>query len=166
MSRNMSGISSVAHEFTTITVTPTLSTDAYADGDVLIATAALANVVPYGGKCELYSLRIVDNDDKASDFDILILNANTSIGTANAAYNGADTVTDDILTIIPVAAADYRDMINAQVAILSATQADYGFGVIMEPASAGSGLWYAAISRDTDTFTASGLEFTFTFKRH
>lgn len=166
MSRNSSGISSVGHEFFTITVTPTLSTDAYADGDVLFITAELANVVPYGGKCELHSIRVVDNDDKASDFDILILNANTSIGTANAAYNGADTVTDDILTIVPVVAADYRDMINAQVAIVSAAQGDYGFGVIMEPATAGSSLWYAGISRDTDTFTASGLEITMTFKRH
>lgn len=166
MSRNKSGISSVGHEFVSVTVTPTLSTDAYASGDVMAVTAELANAVPYGGVCELYSIKIVDNDDKASDFDILILNANTAVGTLNGAYNGADTVTDDIITIVPVVETDYVDMINAQIAFLSAAVGDYGFGVILEPASAGSSLWYALISRDTDTFTASGLEITMTFKRH
>ena len=167
MSRNKSGISSVGNEFMSVTVIPTLDTSAYASGDVMAITAALANVVPYGGVCELHSIKVVDNDDKAGDFDILILNAATSIGaTLNSAYAGADTVTDDIIDVVRVRAADYEDMINAQIAFLSAAQGDSGMGVILEPAVAGSGLWYALIARDTDTYSAAGLEITFWFKRH
>jgi len=110
-------------------------------------------------------VKVVDNDDKASDFSILILNANTSIGTLQAAYNGADTVTDDIIDIVKVASADYVDMINAQVAFLSAAQGDSGMGVVLQPADKGSSLYYALISRDSDTFSAAGLEITFAFKR-
>jgi 2-phospho-L-lactate guanylyltransferase (CobY/MobA/RfbA family) len=167
-SRNMSGISSTGSDFKLITVVPTLSTSQYASGDVMAVTGALAEACIGNGMSELVSVKVVDNDDKASDFDILILNANTSIGSANDAYNGADTVTDDIIDVVSVVAADYKDMINAQVAFLSATQADSGMGVVLAPAAAGgTSLYYALISRDTDTFSvADSLEITFAFKRH
>ncbi len=166
MSKNLSGINSVAGDYKLITVVPTLSTDQYAAGDVLAATAELADVCLKGGTCTLESVKIIDNDDKKSDFDILILNANTAVGTINSAYSGADTVTDDIMTIVPVVEADYVDMINAQAAFLSASTGDYGCGVVLAPAAEGSSLWYALISRDTDTFSAAGLEITFAFRRH
>jgi len=165
MSRNLSGISSVGHDYKLVTVIPTLDTGAYADGDVMAITAEIAEACIGNGYSTLESVKVVDNDDKASDFSILILNANTSIGTLQAAYNGADTVTDDIIDIVKVASADYVDMINAQVAFLSAAQGDSGMGVVLQPADKGSSLYYALISRDSDTFSAAGLEITFAFKR-
>jgi len=43
MSRNLSGISSVGHDYKLVTVIPTLDTGAYADGDVLAMVTALWN---------------------------------------------------------------------------------------------------------------------------
>jgi len=139
-----------------IEVTLSLDTSQYASGDVLAATQEVASAVrTSGGRATLMSLVVLDKDDQAGALDIVIFRSNAAMGAAeNAAVAITDANAAEILTVVEIAAADYVDLANSQIAVRGPS--DSGMGVILEPTT-GTSLYIAAISRDTKTYTASGI---------
>jgi hypothetical protein len=143
-----------------ITITCSLDTSAYADGDVLFATQEIANAVRSNGDtCILQSIHVVDIDDQGVDFDLVFFNANTSLGTENSAPDIDDT---EVLTTLAVYqfTNDYVDLGANQV------RTDTGIGLVLEAGAATTSLYVAGITRGAPTYTASGLQITFGFLRN
>ena len=137
-----------------IEVTLSLSTDAYTSGDVLAATQVVTNAVREHGCAILQSLAILDTDDQGLAMDIVFLRSDTAIGTENAALNIADAAADEILTVVEVAAGDWVDLVNSQIAIKK--NGDSGMGAVLKPTT-GDHLYIAAIARGAPTHTAAGI---------
>ena len=80
-----------ASPYTIIRVTPTLSTDAYAQGDVLFTATAIPNAVLRNGGCSvLTNAYMIDQSDQSSDIDFVFSEGNTALGTINATANISD----------------------------------------------------------------------------
>lgn len=74
-----------------IRVTPTLSTDAYAQGDVLFTATEIPNaVMGLGGCSKLVGGYVFDKSDGADDIFFIFTEGNTAIGTINATANISD----------------------------------------------------------------------------
>lgn len=137
--------------------TPTLSTDAYISGDLLFDVTELTDAVRVDvGTGILHSIVVIDDDDKKSDFDLFVTRSSTTWGTVNDAWGIADAIAGDVLYHTEIVQADYYDMINGQRAQI----VNIGVGVKAESGS--SSLYIAGVSRDTDTFSVSGLTFMVT----
>ena len=84
-----------ASKYTVIRVTPTLSTDAYADDDVFFnATEIPSAVLGNGGCSKLIGLSILNEDDVEHDFDIIFMQKETDLGTINDAVGSASKWTN------------------------------------------------------------------------
>jgi hypothetical protein len=128
-----------------------LSTDQYASGDVLADTQAITAAVRANGKgAELVSLVVLDKDDQGEALDILILKTNVSIGTENSAVSVSDANADEIQCVVEIAAGDFVDLVNSQIAQVSVN-------CLLEAPADSDDLYVAAISRGTGTYTASGI---------
>jgi preprotein translocase subunit Sec63 len=139
---------------TVVDVTLSLDTSQYASGDVLAATQEVKDVfrqIP-NGKVILQSVVLIDEDDQAQALDLVFLNADGSLGAENAAVGPTDAVARTIVGIVEVAAADYVDLANSQVAFLN------NIGTMMKAEGAESSIWIAAVSRGTGTYTAAGIK--------
>jgi hypothetical protein len=143
----------------TITITCSLDTSAYADGDVLFATQEIANAVRVNGDtCILQSVHVVDIDDQGVEMDLIFFNANTSLGTENSAPDIDDTEVLTTLGIVNV--PDWTDLGANQIATVT------GIGLVLEAGAATTSLYVAGITRGAPTYTASGLQITFGFLRN
>ena len=132
-------------------LTLTLDTSAYASGDVLSATAELANFFPTAtAKRIITSVRVLDEDDQAGDFDIIFLDANKSLGTANAAASITDADARSIIGLVAVASSDYKDLGGNQVAVIS------NIGQIVK-ANGSTSVWIGTVARAAKTYTAAGI---------
>ena len=135
-----------------ITVTPTIETSTIDANDVLFNPVEIpyATSVP-GGRSLLHSICLVDTTDTATDagvaIDLIFTKSSTNLGTLDAAVSAADSVIEDILGVVSVAADDYVNLINAQVATKSSigltltssasdTTSCYVTGVIREAGTA------------------------------
>ena len=136
-------------------LTLSLSTDQYADGDVLADTQELASAIRLaGGSGVVQSLVVVDKDDQGQALDVYLLDSNVSIGTENSAVGISDANAAKVLGKIAVAAADFYDMGGVRVASLA------NLSVVVE-VSSGTSLYVAVVSRGTGTYTASGVVLRF-----
>ena len=132
-------------------LTLTLDTNAYASGDVLSATAEITGFfVSTTSSRIITSVRVLDEDDQAGDFDILFLDANKSLGTANAAASITDADARSIIGLVAVAASDYKDLGGNQVAVIS------NIGQIVK-ANGSTSIWIGTVSRAAKTYTAAGI---------
>ena len=78
-------------DYQIIRVTPTLSTDAYAQGDVLFTATEIPNaVIGLGGCSKLVGAYIFDKNDSSSDITFVFTEGNTALGTINATANISD----------------------------------------------------------------------------
>jgi len=147
------GVLKIVSQDEVFEVTLSLDTNAYADGDVLAATQELdgAAFTEDGGKAILQNVQVIDFDDQAQALDIVLLRSNVAIGTENSAVSVTDANVDEIVAIVEVATDDYVDLVNSQIAEVA------NIGKIIEAASSDDGLYIAAISRGTGTYTASGI---------
>jgi len=157
------GHSRVATKLTTkITFTPTLDTDAYADGDLLFAANQLSNVFRQkGDSARLVSLVVTDLEKQSLPFDLIFLNANptNTTQTLNAAADLHDT---DLLTVagtVKVVAADFSAFNDSSAACKR------GLNLLMHGASDSKDLWVLGVARDAPTHTASGLQITLEFEQ-
>lgn len=143
----------------TITITCSLDTNAYADGDVLFATQEIAGAVRVNGDtCILQSVHVIDIDDQGIEMDLVFFNANTSLGTENAAPDIDDT---EVLTTLGyVNVADYIDLGANKIGTVT------GIGLPLKAGAATTSLWVAGITRGTPTHSASGLQIVFGFLRN
>ena len=75
-----------------IRVTPTLSTDAYAQGDVLFTATEIPNAVSERGGCsKLVAVYVIDQSDITdSDITLVFSESNEALGTINATANISD----------------------------------------------------------------------------
>jgi hypothetical protein len=144
----------------TITITCSLDTNAYADGDVLFDTQEIANAVRNNGDtCILQSVHVLDKADQGVDFELVFLNAATSLGTENAAISIADADAEDIIGHFAFT-NDYVDLINSQI------RCEGGIGLPLKAGAATTSLYVAGISKGTGTYGASDILITFGFLRN
>ena len=74
-----------------IRVTPTLSTDAYAQGDVLFTATEIPDaVIGLGGCSKLVGAYIFDKSDGSDDITFVFTEGNTALGTINATADISD----------------------------------------------------------------------------
>ena len=143
-------LGSVGGESAIVTVVLTLHTDANVVNDVLAATQVVAGALRVNdGTGIIQSIVVIDDDDKKGDLDLIFFDANTSVGSESAACSMADN--DTILGIQEVVEADYVDMINSQVACLK------NVGIVNQGATGTDDIYMAAIARDTETYSGSGI---------
>ncbi len=144
-----------------VTVTPTLDTNAYASGDLLFdSTAVAAAVREAGGHCLLESVTIIDKADQGVAFTILIANAATDFGAPNSAPDPDDTEAATVIGWVPVATADYVDLGTSKVACIR------NIGLLLKAAAASTSLYIAGVNgTGTPTYAASDLVITLGFLR-
>jgi hypothetical protein len=94
---------------------------------------------------------VLDKDDKGTALDILFLKTDVTIGTENSAVSISDANADEILGVVEIAAADYVDLVNSQIA------SKPNLSLVVESDSGSQSLYVAAISRAASTYTASGI---------
>ena len=88
-----------------IRVTPTLSTDAYAQGDVLFVATEIPNAVKEEGGCsKLVGAYMLDKNDQQSDILFTFAEGNTALGTINtsAGISDADLLANNICGITKI----------------------------------------------------------------
>lgn len=136
-----------------VTVTLSLDTSAYADGDVLADTQAVSSIFRKNdGTGIINSITVLDEDDQGYGFDLVFLDSNVSLGTENAAPSITDSNARNILGWVRVSAADFIDIGGSRIATIS------GISLHAKAASGTSDMYVAAISRGTGTYTASGIQ--------
>jgi hypothetical protein len=132
-------------------VTLSLDTNVYADGDVLADTQEVASALrTTAGSGVIQSVVVLDKDDQGEALDLVFLKSNVSIGTENSAVSVTDANADEILGVVEVAATDWVDLVNSQIATMA------NLSIVLDGPT-GTSIWVAAISRGAGTYTASGI---------
>lgn len=113
----MSGTTYVRPADTVVSVTFSTNTNAYASGDLIADTQAVAAVAQYteNDTVVLKSITLLDKADQKVALYFVFLNAATSMGTENDAPSISDTAAEGILAVVPIAEADYLDVGGAAV---------------------------------------------------
>ena len=144
-----------------VPVTPTLDTNAYASGDLLFDSTAVADAVrAAGGTALLESVTVIDKDDQGVAFTLLIANAETDFGTLNAAPDPDDTEAATVIGHVAVATTDYVDLGGARVACVK------NIGLMVKAAAGSTTLYVAGVNgTGTPTYTAAGLVMNLGFLR-
>lgn len=144
-----------------VTVTASLDTNIYADGDVLFDTQEIALAARVnGGTTILQSIVVSDINDQGQGFDLIFFNANTSLGTENSAPDIDDTEVLTVIGRVQVGAGAFYDLVANRVACVT------GIGLLMKAGAATTSIYVAGISRGTGTYTAAGLQIQFGFMRN
>jgi len=133
-------------------VTPTLDTSAYADGDTLFDdTAISACLRTDDGTGTITSVTLIDKDDQKQGVDLFFFDANlTTFGTANAAPSISDSDAGNFLGWVRIAAADYIDVGGVSIAQIPCS-------IPVKGVSGTDDIYVAGMSRGTGTYTASGM---------
>lgn len=135
-----------------VAMTFVLDTSIYASGDVLAATAVLTSALRKNdGTGILQSITLNDKDDQGIALYVVILDANNSIGAANAVVSISDANADSVLAIIPVEAADWIDLGGCRVAHIR------NLGIPIKATSGAATIYVALITRGTPTHSVSGI---------
>lgn len=138
------------------TVTPVITTTAYAQHDVLGGVVRVPNAFDKERACKLVSLTVIDKENQKAALDILFFSeapAN-SVGADNALYALNDADADKILARVSVAAADYVSSTT------NSAEASLGNIQKMLQAKAGSkDLYVLVVDRDAagKTYAAGAL---------
>jgi len=134
-----------------VELTMTLTAATYDANDVLADTQELTGILrTTGGTGIIHSITILDQDDQGAAMDVVFMRTNVSLGTEDAAVSISDANANEILGVVEVAAGDYVDLVNSQVA----TKTNLGIGC---SGDALDDLFIGLITRGTPTHTASGI---------
>ena len=161
---NNSGVGHVGYigrDVELVSVTLSLDTSQYGNGEVLADTQAISGAVRVpGGTAILQSLTVVDQDDQGQAFDVYVLGADVTMGTENGNPAISDANALNIQAMVPIAAADYRDLGGAKVAQIN------NIGGVVRAAAGVTTLYVAVVNgTGTPTYTASGVKLIFGFLR-
>lgn len=136
--------------FTAITFS--LDTNAYADGDVLADTQVLSACLRVNdGTGIIQDVVFNDKDDQGEAFDVVIFNANTSLGTENSGPNISDANGDTIQGLFTVFTTDWHDLGGIKVANIP------NVGIEVKGASGTDDIYVGLVSRGDGTYSASGI---------
>lgn len=143
-----------------VTVTPVvLNADALDAGDVAFDAVEIPNcLLKPGGSAILDSVVCIDTADQKAQMHLVLMNANTSIGTKDSAPDIDDTEALTIVGYTELLAASYIDLGGA--AILSKV----GLGLPVQGASSSRSLWVAGFTTGTPTYTTGCLRLQFGFR--
>ena len=134
-----------------ISVTLSLDTGAYASGEVLADRQQLDGAFRVSdGTGVLYSVMVIDLSGPGQALDLIFLQTDCTLGTENSAVSIADSCAQTILCAVEVAASDYVDLVNSQVAVASPS-------CLVEAVSGTDDLYVGAVSRGTGTYAANGI---------
>tara|TARA_R110000824_G_scaffold178361_12_gene358038 strand:+ start:927 stop:1433 length:507 start_codon:yes stop_codon:yes gene_type:complete len=156
---------------TVIRVTPTLSTDAYGDNEVLFDATEIPHAVLGDNGCsKLLSLTILNQNVDVLDIDIVFMQVQTNLGTINAAIDISDSDAEaaKILATCKVDGSACKTGLNAQIIYtigatsMSANVVSGLFPILLQANSGSTSVYFTAILRDaTPTFAADDLDFIF-----
>lgn len=148
------GVDRVEHVGQVLGVTMSVDTSAYGSGDLIADTQEIAGaVLRSGGTTMLQSMTVVDESDQGVAFDVYILSANVTMGTENSPPSITDGDASKIQAIIPIAAADYRDLGGVRVADV------YGLNRILQAEAGSTSLFIAIVNgTGTPTFAATAIK--------
>jgi len=144
-------------------VTPTINTDAYAQGDCVFVSTEIAGFFPtIDSAGEIKSLTVIDRGVDSPVLSVYLTTDSTTLGAINATANGADTVVDGVQCIIPVVAADYLGGANytdaCNVACIT-DPANDGIGCIVKSENSSTSIYICAIIDAAKTFAVGDLTF-------
>ena len=137
-----------------IDVTLVTDTNAYADNDVLVVPQAVPGIfTEAGGVRRLQSVTLLDEADQGQDIDLLFFDASADLGTINDAVSISDADARKILGKVSVLQANYTDLVNSQLATVSALD------LIMKAADPSAACYIGAVLRSgTPTYAAASLK--------
>ncbi len=101
--------------YRTHSVTVTVDTAAYANGDLLFNPTAIAVGKHPNDAVNLLSLTIVDPDGQKTAMDIFFTSSSTSWGTLNAAASISEANAQNIQSVAEIAVADWVDTAGVDV---------------------------------------------------
>lgn len=140
------GISTIA------TLTLSLDTSAYVDGDLMADVQELTDAVrPVMRTGIIQTLTVIDKDDNGGAFEVWITGDSTSWGTENDAIAVTDALAEDIQGRIVVGGGDYYDLGAVSVAHIR------NLGIPIQAAANTTSVYVAAVARGANTYTASGI---------
>lgn len=142
-------------------VTFSLDTNAYADGDLVADTQALALAARKNGEfTTLETIVLVDKDDQKAAVTLVFVEDDTSLGTENAAPTISDANAVKIIGHVKVVAGDYVDVGGASVAVVR------NIKLKMKTLPTSRTIYVGIISNGTPTYSAAGLVGSFIFDRN
>lgn len=147
----------------TISVAPTVDTNAYTSGDLvgpkqtLTAAGACSTLTSVGGLCSgiIHSVTVTDLEKQSGDFDIIIFSSNPTgtTFTDNAAFDIADTDLPKVACVIQVT----TDVLFNDNGVAIAQ----GVNCVFDAKETDGTLYAAVVTRSTPTYSASGLTFRY-----
>lgn len=145
-----------------VTVTPTLDTNAYADGDLLFNATELADLFAEdGGAGLIVSVGVQDKaDNTAVPMDLVFFDTAPAAGTKNNAVAFTDAELAKRVATVPVLAADFKDFGGSKCA-----DADIAPKQVRARSDSKS-LWVAGVIRGAATYAASDLVITVELMRN
>ena len=162
------------HKRRVVRVTPTLSTDAYADNDVFFAATEIPNAVSSKGDCsKLTAITILNEDDVAHDIDLVFMQVQTNLGTINDAVGAGSLWTNALAKaakVLGVVKVDWSTNSEDLIAnlVYHTSSGNHGAAVttglplLLQAESGSTSVYVAAVSRGgTPTCAADDYEFAF-----
>lgn len=145
-------LGSVGGNTSILDVTPTLDTSAYADGDTLFDTTAVANAVRVsGGSGVVMSVTVHDKTTtNGQALTLFFLRSNVTFGTINASPSISDANQLEIIGSVTIATSDYKTFANNKIACVR------NIGLAVAPTT-GTTLYIAAQVHGAGTWAASDL---------
>ena len=158
------------HRRRIIRVTPTLDTNAYAQGDVLFVATEIPHAVMGKGECSrlLAAFCLSQAHSNADDLDVYFTEANTALGTINATANISDAnieaiglcgimkVDADVAVTAQLDTSKVNQLINLNGALASQP-------ILLQAATDSTSVYFQAVitSNTTPTYAADDLDFIF-----
>lgn len=138
---------------TTVTpITFSMTNAECVDGEVLADTQVLAACLRVNdGTGVIQDAVFLDEDDLGIAFDVIVFNANTSLGTENDVISISDANARNIVGRFQVLASDWYDLGGSRIANIK------NIGIAVKGATGADDIYVGLISRGTVTHTASGI---------
>ena len=151
--------------YTIIDVTPTLSTNAYADGDALFNYQELPNAVRGNGGCsELINITVNSKKAAFTSMELMFQTNAQSLEAANDAMNitAVEGAAAGFLGWVDMPSSGGLDMGNFIIGMPHLSKPQLPF--LLQAASGSTSVYFSAIIGGTVTFGASDLTFRFHIK--
>ena len=153
--------------YTIIDVTPTLSTNAYADGDALFNYTEIPRAVLGNGGCsELVNVTVTSKKASWTTMEIILMSNAQSLESANDEMNitAGEGAAAGFLGWVDMPSAGALDMGDAVFANPVPAVAKPKLPFFLQAGSGSTSVYFSAIIGGTVTFAASDLTFRFHIK--